>query len=895
MTESRNADAARRIQVLGTLLCAAFALILAGCGGSPTGPGGDEPSYVNTTPGFGIKYHVTDTDGDRTADVWAVYQAVPLQVSTDYEYMATLTEAGPESNDYRNSTLGGRIKDVGGVECFVYQTGMGVGNQAHFYRDFPVPVEPVAGQVIEDEWMGTSTVSVAGSVSVAGTPFANCIRIDRVADVAGEDYTNGTGYAVLAPGIGIVKIEFTRAESGESYANTTVTYEYVEHTTFEPNSISGTVTTDGATPAENAYVQIASGVLDPASHADATGAFTLAGIYGPDVRLFVGYNGNDEHEQWLDFDYPEEGYPKEYVLNDVTGDVTGLQINLSSSEIGGEPDPFTYADEFGGRGGGGGLFNGPTDVAIDSAGNIYVTDALNYRVQKLTSAGVFDSFITTQGYDEGETELPVALAIDSSDNLYIADRTHGIIIFDSAGTFVREWDGDGTAGGRLDRPIGIDVSADGSAIYVAERDADRVRKFDATGTQLASWGGTGSGNGQFSTPSGLALDSSGNVYVVDLGNNRIQKFDSDGTFVDAWTFTDSGNLSWPMLYDILINESDLYVSDVNGREIDHFNLTGVDQGTITLSQGSGNGEFADPQGLAMTSDGKLVVVDAGNSRVQTIQTTGTYVSQFGSFGGDDPGYFNMPMGIAYAPARNSLYVTEARNNRVQELGLDGTPINDWGTQGYANGEFEYPQGIAVDADGNVYVADYNCLQKFSAGGTFTWRDEESEIAVSVDEDGNLYTFGDGEPVIRKLSASMILLGSWGGLGSGAGQFTQPGGLLWLDGHIYAVDEAGATKKIIKFTDAGTYVTEWEIGESSSSGTPPLYSLIAIEGGTQILVANKRRDTLEVYTPAGELVQEFGVSGDGPGEFYGPTGLALDADGNLYVVDSENNRVQVLSP
>lgn len=114
--------------------------------------------------------------------------------------------------------MGGVLKEVDGTECHVYKTGMNVGNQAHFYRMFVVPV-------IEDDRLGTTIVTAVGAVTVGDTTFDDCIRI-----------------------------EFTRADSSESYANGAVTYEYVEHTTFDPRSIAGTVTTDGSTPAVDAFV-----------------------------------------------------------------------------------------------------------------------------------------------------------------------------------------------------------------------------------------------------------------------------------------------------------------------------------------------------------------------------------------------------------------------------------------------------------------------------------------------------------------------------------------------------------------------------------------------------------------------------------------------------------------
>ena len=100
-------------------------------------------------------------------------------------------------------------------------------------------------------------------------------------------------------------------------------------------------------------------------------------------------------------------------------------------------------------------------------------------------------------------------------------------------SFLRAWGEFGSGNGRFDYPYGIAID-DSDNVYVADTYNDRIQKFDPNGGFLTKWGTSGSGDGQFSWPSMIAIDSSGNVYVSDWDNFRIQKFDPNGAFITKW-------------------------------------------------------------------------------------------------------------------------------------------------------------------------------------------------------------------------------------------------------------------------------------------------------------------------------------------------------------------------
>ncbi|HLZ10866.1 MAG TPA: NHL repeat-containing protein, partial [Chloroflexota bacterium] len=183
---------------------------------------------------------------------------------------------------------------------------------------------------------------------------------------------------------------------------------------------------------------------------------------------------------------------------------------------GGQPDGGPHSED--------GQFFGPRAIAIDSAGNVYVTDTGNKRIEKFTADGAFISSIGGPGSGAGFFNEPVGLAFDQSGNLFVADawnqrvQKFGPDLKPISSFPVAAWDSQSV----VDKPFLTVDSADN--VYVSDPQNGRIIEFNAAGQLFALWGLIGTDQSSFRLPTGLVVDATGSVFVSDSDNNRIMKF-----------------------------------------------------------------------------------------------------------------------------------------------------------------------------------------------------------------------------------------------------------------------------------------------------------------------------------------------------------------------------------
>ncbi len=215
--------------------------------------------------------------------------------------------------------------------------------------------------------------------------------------------------------------------------------------------------------------------------------------------------------------------------------------------------------------------------------------------------------------------------------------------------------------------------------------------------------------------------------------------------------------------------------------------------------GSGAGQLAAPQGLAVAG-GDLLVVDAGNARVQRLTTGGAFVAAFGS-PGSGPGQFNSPSGIAVGPD-GTIYVADTGNDRVQRFDSAGAFLSAWGTTGAGDGQFQGPAGVAVDGNGTVLVADRGNgrVERFTPEGAFIDAIGAGTLTapqgIAADAAGGAVVADAATNRIVHLAADGTSLGAFGEGGTGFGQFDRPAGVT-LDGDevVYVTDGSGRLQKL----------------------------------------------------------------------------------------------------
>jgi tripartite motif-containing protein 71 len=177
-------------------------------------------------------------------------------------------------------------------------------------------------------------------------------------------------------------------------------------------------------------------------------------------------------------------------------------------------------------------------IAVDGAGRMYTSVVDTFHIAAATPQMVV---ITKDDFDPPwESFKPSDVALDSQGNIYVAECVrHQVNKFNALGQFVSKWGSAGSGEGQFQFVGGIAVGPDDS-VYVTDKLGDRVQRFSGDGQFLGAWGSRGTGEGEFMTPRGIDVDAEGNVYVADWLNHRVQKFDATGAFITAWAWGGTG-------------------------------------------------------------------------------------------------------------------------------------------------------------------------------------------------------------------------------------------------------------------------------------------------------------------------------------------------------------------
>jgi len=579
-------------------------------------------------------------------------------------------------------------------------------------------------------------------------------------------------------------------------------------------------------------------------------------------------------------------------------------------------------------------FSGPFSVASDTAGNLYVADLFNSTIRKITPAGVVSTFAGVAG------------SIGNSDGLGSAAR--------------------------FTTPTGVAVDAAGT-VYVADYGAHTIRKINSAGmvTTLAGVAGSAGNNdgtgsaARFRNPRGVAVDGAGNVYVADSGNDTIRKIGPNGAVstlaglagnpgsVDA--MGSAARFQTPLAVAVT-GGGTVYVADYANQTIRAITPSGSvatfagTAGSSGSADGTGpSARFNSPQAVAVDGAGNVYVADSGNNTVRKISPGRVVITLAGlaRSSGSVEGVgvaarFSYPTGVAVDSTGN-VYVGDAGNNTIRKVtpaaavttvaGLAATPGTADGSGPAAR--FSFPTGVVADGAGNIYIADSanHTIRKITPAGvvsTFAGRAEVSGSAdgsgpnarfsapqgLAADAAGNLYVADTSNHTIRKITPDGTVStfagqasnpGHLDGIGSAA-RFVYPEGVaVDAAGNVYVADTANNT--IRKISPTGNVITLAGLAATSGStdGTASAALFrnpedIAVDAGGNVYVVDSYNSTIRKITPGAVVSTLAGVAGsygsvDGTGaaaRFASPVAIAADPAGIVYVADTRNHTIRKIT-
>ncbi|WP_163350016.1 NHL repeat-containing protein [Desulfovibrio sp. JC010] len=358
----------------------------------------------------------------------------------------------------------------------------------------------------------------------------------------------------------------------------------------------------------------------------------------------------------------------------------------------------------------------------------------------------------------------------------------------------------------------------------------------------------------------------------------------------------------PEPVDIAIDrDGEIFVVDGKEGQIIVFDSKGHLKSRFGES-GKDDGEMRSPCSIAISPEGDVVVADTGNDRIVVFKQDGTFKKNFGE-AGSKPGQLNDPVAVAIDKF-GFVYVAEEGTKRVQVFSSRGIFL--WAIQ-----LPEKPKDIVLDPARNVYVLvpkvgkvlifDSKGKQSGSIACTANGDDfGKDAMGLAVDKRGDIYISEDEDQSVKKFDKTGRLLISFGSEGEGRGQFDDPAGLACTDNDTVFVVDTG-NERVQSFNISGSSKKEM----TPVTVSPPMIvfekeivsgediSALFVTPDKKLYAVNSKEGQIHLRGSSASLT--WGDSGNDPGEFRKPQGVAVSKSGNVYVADTGNNRIQLLNP
>jgi len=591
------------------------------------------------------------------------------------------------------------------------------------------------------------------------------------------------------------------------------------------------------------------------------------------------------------------------------------------------------------------LFN-PYGSAVDAFGNLFIADSSNHRIRKVGTNGIITTVAGNGApgcYGDGgaainaSLDYPHGVAADASGNLFIADTDNyrirkvgtNDIITTVAGSGAYGYAGDGgeATNASMTYPYGVAVDAIGN-LFIADVYNYCIREVGTNGiiTTVAGNGNYGySGDGGPATnatmtyPYDVAVDANGNLFIADQNNNCIRKVGTNGIITTAagdgsYGYSGDGgaatNASMTYPYSVAVDAiGNLFIADVFNYRIREVGTNGI----IATVAGDGSYGYAGdgslatsasmtyPYGVAVDNLGDLFIADFNNQRIRRVGTNGiiTTVAGDGSTGFPGDGgaasdaHLSLPSGVA-VDAVGNLFIADTDNARIRKAGTNGiiNTIAGTGRNGYSGdgaaataASLEYPCGVAVDGVGDLFIADEDNQRLREVGLT--------GIITTIAGNGGFGYSGDSVA-----------------LGPNASLADPYGTAVDAYGNVFIADTANNCIRRIAFNGIiYTVAGNGAAGYSGDGGAATNASLdypegVAVDAAGNLFIADTDNQRIRKVGTNGIITT---VAGNGFGGYSGdegpatsaslnyPQGVAVDASSNLFIADCDNHRIRMVAP
>jgi subtilisin family serine protease/sugar lactone lactonase YvrE len=565
---------------------------------------------------------------------------------------------------------------------------------------------------------------------------------------------------------------------------------------------------------------------------------------------------------------------------------------------------------FGSTGSGNGLFNRPKGVAVDKEGNIWVADSENNRVQKFNSKGEFLMKFGTAGAGNGQFSKPQDIAFTSDGKLWVTDSGNARVQeFDATGKYLAQFGSYGTAAGKLVFPKGIAIAPDGN-IWITDHLFDRVQEFTASGEFIRAVGEAGyNGNGQtsFHYPDGIAVGSDGRVWVADRGHDKVQILSSTGQYLGGFGVSGEGigELREPSAIEIKPS-GDVLVTDRTLGRIQQFDPSG----NYVTKFGRGDGWVSEQEGIAIAPQGVVYVVQGNTDGVdkwedpspEVVTQAATAITANGAtlVGTVNPRGLSTSYRFEYGTTTS--YGTSAPVPN-ESVGSGVEPVTkSKAIAGLASNTTYHYRIVASNSEGTSFGADKTLttlkLPKATTEAATEVKATTATLKGTVNPEGSAtaYQFEYGKTTAygNKIPASPKSVGSGTSNVAVSEAINGLAASTVYHYRVVAISQAGTTngadKTLTTPSTAPAYQSSFgSSGTGNGQFAHPAGS--ALDASGNLWVVDEGNDRVQKFNEKGEYLTKFGSSGSGNGQFGRPTDVAIDAKGNLWVTDTTYNRVE----